>query len=72
MAARVGIAPVNAAENEPAIIISEPNLGTNLNKFVNAVRRSETAIRTAIFGLKHEFLSGIFGGSNGGAGGDVV
>ena len=72
MVDRVSIAPVVTAETKPAIIISEQNLSTNLHNFVKAVKKSESAIKTAINELKREFLTGIFGGNNGGVAGDVV
>jgi hypothetical protein len=72
MAGRVNIAPVVTAEIKPAIIISDQNLPTNLHNFVKAVKKSEIALKTAINELKKEFLTGIFGGNNGGVAGDVV
>ena len=72
MADSVSIAPVGTAETNPAIIISDQNISTNLHNFVNAVKKSESSIKTAINELKREFLTGIFGGNNGGVAGDVV
>ncbi len=72
MADSVSKAPVGTAETNPAIIISDQNISTNLHNFVNAVKKSESSIKTAINELKREFLTGIFGGNNGGVAGDVV
>ena len=64
------IAPV-VASSKTAISRTEININENLRNFINAVIKSECAIKSAINELKREFFAGIFGGNNGGAVGGI-
>lgn len=58
------IAPAVAASK--AAISKPVKIEKNLKSFINAVKKSEQAIKAAIQELKREFFIGIFGGNNGG------
>ncbi len=60
------IAPA-VAEDKTAINKTVINIDEHIRSFINAVKKSEQAIKTAIQDLKREFFIGLFGGNNGGA-----
>jgi hypothetical protein len=60
------IAPA-VAEDKTAINKTVINIDENIRSFINAVKKSEQAIKTAIQDLKRELYIGFFGGNNGGA-----